>query len=394
MRTDNPSPPPAAQPLMGMTVVELGHSVAAPFAGQTLADLGARVIKIEQPGKGDDARNWGPPFWNGTATIFLSVNRNKMSAAIDLKNEDHRNTLRRFILDEADIVIQNMRAGLVESLGLGESLRDEKPSLIYCNLAAFGRCGPYAGKPGYDPLMQAFGGIMSMTGNEGDPPVRVGVSIIDQGAGMWSVIGILSALHRRHLTGEGCVVDTSLYETALAWVNAANATYQTTSSVAGRRGSENPGLVPYKVFQASDGFLMIAAGNDNLFRRLAEALGRREWLNDERFATNPKRVENRALVNQSVQDVIITKSVAQWLAIIESAGVPVAPLQSMDQVIAHEQTQALGILQKAGDSGLTLMGLPLSFNHERPPLVSSPPELGAHDAVVMNSKFHEDDRHD
>lgn len=377
--------PPVSGPLTGLTVVELGHSVAAPFAGQILADLGARVIKIERPGKGDDARHWGPPFNNGVSTIFISVNRNKMSAIVDLKNEEHRNSLRQFILDEADIVIQNMRPGLVESLGLGESLRNEKPSLIYCNLAAFGRSGPYASKPGYDPLMQAFGGIMSMTGHDGAPPARAGVSIIDQGAGMWSVIGILSALHRLNLTGEGCVVDTSLFETALAWVNAGNASYQATGRAPGRSGSENPGLVPYKVFEARDGYLMIAAGNDNLFRRLAQALGKSEWLADGRFATNPARVENRALVNAAVQDVIATRDIETWLAVLDAAGVPVAPLQSMDQVLTHEQTQALGMLQTDARSGMTLMGLPLSFNGGRPPLRNSPPALGAHSAIIAGA---------
>lgn len=375
---------PASAPLTGITVVELGHSVAAPFAGQTLADLGARVIKIENPERGDDARNWGPPFWNGAAVIFQSVNRNKMSAAVDMKDPDELARLRDFIVEEADVVIQNMRAGLVSQYGIGAELRERNPKLIYCNLGAFGSKGPYVNRPGYDPLMQAFGGIMSVTGNEGEPPVRVGVSIIDQGAGMWSVIGILSALHRRDVTGEGCTVDTSLFETALSWITSASASVHATGRAPGRRGTENPGLVPYRVFEASDGYLMIAAGNDNLFRRLATAVGKADWLNDERFATNPRRVENRVMVNSAVQDVIQTKTVAEWLAIIEPAGVPVAPLQTIDQVIAHPQTQALGMQQQSPDApDMTLMALPLSFNGERPALRNAPPKLGQHSAVVL-----------
>src|SRR6185437_6454837 len=178
-------------PLAGITVVELGHSVAAPFAGQILGDMGARVVKIENPDKGDDARGWGPPFWHGASATFQSLNRNKLSVALDLKNGTARQKLHSFILDEADVVVQNMRPGLVAKLGLDQSLRATKPELIYCNLGAFGAGSPMADKPGYDPLMQAFGGIMSVTGEAGQPPVRVGPSIVDMGSGLWSVIGIL-----------------------------------------------------------------------------------------------------------------------------------------------------------------------------------------------------------
>ncbi len=378
--------PPANRPLEGIVVVELGHSVAAPFAGQILADLGARVIKIENPGKGDDARNWGPPFWHGAATIFQSVNRNKESAAVDLKDSEQLAALRAFIIEKADVVVQNMRAGLVSQYGVGAELREESPHLIYCNLGAFGTKGPLAKRPGYDPLMQAFGGIMSVTGNEGEAPVRVGVSIIDQGAGMWSVIGILSALHRRAMTGEGSTVDTSLFETALGWVYAANTSYQATGKPPGRRGSETAGLTPYKVFEATDGYILIAAGNDNLFRRLAEAVGHSEWLEDERFATNPRRVENRVLVNATLQAVIETQSVTHWVDVLEKAGVPGAPLQTIDQVVAHPQTLALGMMQTAPGTDMKMLGLPISFNGERPPLRNAPPALGADTAEILKPK--------
>jgi crotonobetainyl-CoA:carnitine CoA-transferase CaiB-like acyl-CoA transferase len=374
---------PATAPLEGITVVELGHSVAAPFAGQILADLGARVIKIENPSGGDDARNWGPPFWEGAATIFQSVNRNKYSAAIDLKNPDQLAKLRDFIINHADVVVQNMRAGLVSQFGIGAELREENPRLLYCNLGAFGATGPLSGNPGYDPLMQAFGGIMSVTGNPGEPPVRAGVSLIDQGSGMWSVIGILSALYRRSLTGEGCTIDTSLFETAMAWTNAQTASYHATGKAPGRSGSENPGLVPYRVFEASDAHVMIAAGNDNLFRRLARALGHTDWLDDVRFQTNPQRVKNRELVNAAVQTVLATRTAGEWIPIIEAAGVPIARLQSIDEVAHHEQTAALGMLQQAPDADMMLTALPLSFNKKRPPLRNAPPKLGAQTAMIL-----------
>ncbi len=384
---EEPEAGAAQAPLQGLTVVEIGHSVAAPFAAQVLADLGARVLKVENPQRGDDARGWGPPFWKGMATVFQSVNRNKLSTAIDLKNTVERETLASFIVEEADIVVQNMRAGLLANLGLdAASLRARNPRLIYCNLGAFGATGPLAGRPGYDPLMQAFGGIMSVTGNEGEPPVRVGVSIVDQGAGMWAVIGILAALQRRNATGLGCEVDTSLFETALSWIGAASAGYQATGRIPPRRGSENPSLVPYKVFQARDGDLVIAAGNDNLFRKLAHSLGRPDWLDDERFATNPARVMNRVVVNEAVQAMVGALSRAEVCAMLDQVDVPAAPLQNIDQVLAHPQTQALEMFQKAPDADLRLMGTPLSFDGKRPQFRSLPPELGADTAAIMSPK--------
>lgn len=381
-----PDPPRlvAHRPLEGLLVVEIGHSVAAPFAGQLLGDLGATVVKIENPEGGDDARKWGPPFWHGAAFAFQALNRNKHSAAIDLKDDAQCAALRQFLVERADIVLQNMRPGLIGRLGLdAASLRQENPRLIYCNLAAFGAKGPYVDRPGYDPLMQAFGGIMSVTGEDGRPPVRVGPSIIDVGTGMWSVIGILSALHRRDITGEGCEVDTSLFETALSWVNTHAAGYLASGNVPGRRGTEHAGMVPYRIFEASDGYVMIAAGNDNLFRRLAGVLGHSEWLEDERFATNPGRVKNRVVVNATIQSVIATRTVVEWEDALELIGVPCAPIQTIDQVLAHPQTQALEILQPTPDGRMQLMGPPVSFDGRRPELRLGPPALGADTHLVL-----------
>jgi crotonobetainyl-CoA:carnitine CoA-transferase CaiB-like acyl-CoA transferase len=375
----------AHRPLEGIVVVEIGHSVAAPFAGHVLGDLGAIVIKVENPEGGDDARKWGPPFWHGAAFVFQALNRNKFSAAIDLKDDAQREALREFLINKADIVLQNMRPGLIGKLGLDGDLRKANPRLIYANLAAFGAKGPLVDRPGYDPLMQAFGGIMSVTGEEGRPPVRVGPSIVDVGTGMWAVIGILSALHRRDLTGEGCEIDTSLFETALSWVNTHAASYLASGRVPGRRGSEHAGMVPYKIFEASDGYVMIAAGNDNLFRRLAGALGNPQWMDDPRFATNPERVKNREAVNAAVQAVIGARSCADWVSALEQVGVPCAPLQSMDQVLEHPQTKALDIMQTTPDGRMTMVGLPVSFNGVRPALRRGPPPLGADTGLILGN---------
>jgi crotonobetainyl-CoA:carnitine CoA-transferase CaiB-like acyl-CoA transferase len=364
-------------PLSGLVVVELGTSVAAPIGAQIFADLGAKVVKIENPHGGDDARSWGPPFVDGMAATFVAINRNKKSVTVDFKNEAERAALRGFIVREADIVLQNLRPGVVESFGLdAETLRRENPALIYCNLAAFGCVGPMKDKPGYDPLMQAFGGIMSVTGTENSPPVRVGPSIVDQGAGMWAVIGILAALNRRAATGLGCVVDTSLYETALGWMTMHTANYLASRRVPRRLGTENPGIAPYRAFEAADGWIVIAAGNDKLFARLAGVFGRPEWSADPRFATNPERVKNRESLNGMIETIVRTASREVWLTKLDEAGVPCAPMLSLDEVIAHPQSKALGLLQDAPDGGMPLLGLPLQFDRKRPKFRLPPPRLG------------------
>jgi crotonobetainyl-CoA:carnitine CoA-transferase CaiB-like acyl-CoA transferase len=373
-----------AQPLAGLLVVELGTSVAAPTATMILAELGAEVIKIENPEGGDDARGWGPPFFNGNGLNFVAANRDKRSAAVDLKDEAQRAALRGFIVEHADFVVQNLRAGVVEKFGLdAATLTAAKPSLIYCNLGAFGAKGPRADKPGYDPLMQAFGGIMSITGHDGQEPVRVAPAIIDQGAAMWIVIGALAALHQRNATGRGCIVDGSLYETALSWVAVSVAQHMASQKLPRPMGSENIALAPYKAFKASDGWVVIAAGNDGQFARLSAALGHPEWAEDARFRTNAERVKNRAATNALVEGPIAQMPRAHWQSVLDAANVPCAPVLTLDQVIAHPQSRALGMLQEAPDGGLALMGLPLSFDGERPSFRNSAPALGDATAKVL-----------
>jgi crotonobetainyl-CoA:carnitine CoA-transferase CaiB-like acyl-CoA transferase len=370
-------------PLSGITVVELGHSVAAPFAGQALGDLGARVVKVENPESGDDARSWGPPFWHGSSATFQSLNRNKQSVTIDLKAPEECARLREFIVAHADVVIQNMRPGLVERFGIDQRLRAESPRLIYCNLGAFGADGPLRDKPGYDPLMQAFGGIMSITGEEGREPVRVGPSIVDIGAGLWSVIGILAALEKRHRTGEGCTVDTSLFETSLSWMTVPVALQMASGRDPGRSGSEAAMIVPYKAYRAADRFLIIAAGNDALFRRLCQVLERPEWVTDPRFDTNATRVKNREVLNDMLDHLVAQQPASYWLEKLDAAGVPAAPLQKVSEVLAHPQTRALDMVRPVGDGSMSLMSLPLRFDGERLPFRSPPPALGADNAEVF-----------
>ena len=368
--------PPA--PLAGIVVVELGNSVAAPFAGQIFGDLGAEVIKVEKV-SGDEARNWGPPFWEGASATFQPLNRNKKSVVCDLRDAGQVAALKSLIFERADVVLQNLRPGQVATLGLdAAALMQDKPALIYCNMGAFGRVGPYKDRPGYDPLMQAFGGIMSTTGEAGRPPVRVGASVVDMGTGMWAVIGVLSALHTRTASGKGSVVDVSLFETAATWMSLFVSQYQASGDLPGKHGSGANGIVPYRAYATQDSDLVVAAGSDGLFARLAKVLGHPEWLEDARFASNPARVTHQAVLYGLIEREMAQRTNAEWIALLEAAGIPCAPVQNVAEMIAHEQTSALGLLQDVPDSAMKFIGLPVSFDGVRPVLRSRPPGLGEH----------------
>jgi crotonobetainyl-CoA:carnitine CoA-transferase CaiB-like acyl-CoA transferase len=373
-----PPLPAETLPLEGLTVVEFSTSVAGPFAGHVLADLGARVIKVENPEGGDDARRWGPPFdATGTSPVFAAFNRNKRSITVDLKDDVQVARLRRFVIRRADIVLQNMRPGLLGRFGLdAATLRADAPHLIYCDMHAFGSVGPKRMQPGYDPLMQACSGIMSVTGLEGQEPVRVGPSLVDQGTGMWAVIGILAALRTRESAGEGSTVDTSLYETALSWLPAQMANYVHTQRPPRRIGSENSGIAPYKAYKAADGWLVIAAGNDKLFARLAKVLGRPDLAGQSEFATNPKRVENREALNTLISEILPVESRDTWLSRLAEAGIPAAPVLDLAEVSADPQFTAVEMLQSDSSGDVQLLGIPLRLNGERPPLRRTTPMLG------------------
>ncbi len=369
-------------PLAGIVVVELGHSVAAPCAGLVLGDLGADVIKIEKPG-GDDARKWGPPFLDGASATFQAINRNKRSVVCELRDPAQRARLVDFIVEHADVVLQNLRPGQADEVGVGAAaLLARKPSLIYCNIGAFGARGPLSGRPGYDPLMQAFGGIMSVVGEEGRPPVRVAPSIVDQGTALWGVIGILSALYSRRDTGKGGVVDVSLFETAAAWMVMHAAQYLGSGEIPMRHGSGANGIVPYRAYRTNDGDLVVAAGNDGLFRKLCEVLGF-TWFKETRFKTNPDRVKNAQALYTMIEKELLTRSNAEWIALLDAAGVPCAPVQNVAQMLEHDQTKALGLLQPVPGSSKPLIGLPISFDGERPLPRSASPALGAHTKEIL-----------
>jgi crotonobetainyl-CoA:carnitine CoA-transferase CaiB-like acyl-CoA transferase len=373
----------STRPLSGVTVVEIGHSVAAPYAGMILGELGADVIKVENPKGGDACRGWGPPFNERTATAFHAFNRAKRGITIDLTDPVQVEKLHRLIRERADVLIHNFKYGTLGRYGLSAAeLTAEKPTLIYCNIGAFGATGPLRDRPGYDPMMQAYGGLMSLLGEDGRPPVRVTVSIIDMATAMWAVIGILAALQERGRTGHGGVIDTSLYETTLAWMTLPISAYLANGEVPQRYGSGVEQIVPYQAFAAADGHIMVAAGNDNLFRRLCNALGRSGLAEDPRFRTNGDRVVNRRALIPILSDLFATQPLAVWAARLDGAGIPNGPIRTVDQVVADAQTAALGIIQQS--RSISLVGLPLSFDGARPPLAKLAPRLGEDNPQIVD----------
>jgi crotonobetainyl-CoA:carnitine CoA-transferase CaiB-like acyl-CoA transferase len=371
-------------PLSGIKVVEIGQNIAGPYAGEILATLGADVVKIERP-EGDDARGWGPPFWQGTAAIFHTVNRNKRSIALDLKEARALAWLKDY-LATADVLVHNMRPGAMEDLGLGsEALLARNPRLVYCSLSAFGHKGPLRLKPGYEPMVQAFAGIFSVNGAEDSPPTRVGMPILDMGTGLWAALGCVAALLRRTETGRGTVVDVSLFETALAWLTVPFASFKITGQAPQRHRTGSRRLVVFEAFATEDGEIIIAAANDRLFRKLARALGRPEWAEDPRFATNALRSANKAALIPEIQAIIRTAPSAHWTERLEAAGVPCAPIQDLEAVVAEPQTAAIGMIEEVPGAGLDLMGLPLSFDGVRPPMRRRAPTLGEHNQELLGS---------
>jgi formyl-CoA transferase/CoA:oxalate CoA-transferase len=359
------------EPLRGIRVVDVTASLAGPSCTQLLAALGADVVKVE-PHEGDHARAWGPPFVGGDGALFFAANAGKRSLVLDL--EDDLDVLLGLV-DEADVFVQSLRPGLAEKRGLGaDVLRARNPQLVYCTIGAYGNVGPLADRPGYDPLMQAATGLMSVTGEPDGPPVRAGVSLIDFATGQWAAIGILAALLERTQTGDGRTIDTSLYETSLALLSTQIAGFAATGVAPGRHGSAFPLIAPYEVFPTSDGSLMIVAGSDGLYERLRRVL---ELPDDERFRTNPDRVRNRATLAALLSDRLRTRTSAEWESELADAGVPASPVRDVGEAFGHAQTQALGILQLLGDG--TTVSPPLTVDGERVRHRTPPPTLGDYD---------------
>ena len=367
-----------ALPLEGVRVLDLSRVLAGPYATMVLADLGADVLKVEHPGRGDDTRHWGPPFAGGESAYFLSVNRNKRSVGLDLKDPDDLERVKRLAAG-ADLLIENMRRGALERFGLGyEALKELNPDLIYCSITGFGP-GKDQDRPGYDFLVQARAGIMGITGF--DEPTKVGVAIADIVCGLHAVTAILAALRRRETSGVGARIEVPLFEATLSWLANRGQEYLVSGEDKGRMGNAHPTIVPYQTFDASDKPIAVAVGNDAQFARLCEALGREDLARDKRYATNPARVANREELVELLQREFSDRAADEWVEKIREAGVPCGPVNALAEVFSDEHVLSSGILGELYHPAagvLEMLASPVLIDGERPPIRRPPPTLGQH----------------
>lgn len=386
--------------LAGIKVLDLSRVLAGPWCTQTLADLGADVVKIERPGAGDDTRQWGPPFLKDAAgndtdqaAYFACCNRNKRSVTVDMATPDGQALLQRMAAG-SDVVVENFKVGGLRAYGLDyDSLKAANPRLIYCSITGFGQDGPYAKRAGYDLMVQAMSGMMSITGRaDGTPgggPQRVGVALTDTFTGMYAATAILAALQARHQTGRGQYIDMSLLDVGMALLANQTTGYLNSGTVPQRQGNTHPSLAPYQDFPTADGSMLLAIGNDGQFGRFCAAVGRPEWSADPRYASNTLRVRNRATLIPAMEEVTRGRTTAEWIALLEDKAVPCGPINDIAQAFDDPQVQARGLAidlpRAAGDGIDTIRGVasPLRLSEHPPVLRHAPPALGQHTDEVL-----------
>ncbi|MFO7270729.1 CaiB/BaiF CoA transferase family protein [Sphaerobacter thermophilus] len=369
-----------------MRVLDLSRILSGPYCTMVLADFGAEVIKVERPGAGDDTRHWGPPFVGGESGYFLSINRNKKSITVDMSTPEGREIIYR-LARTADVAIENFRPGTADRLGIGyERLRQENPSIIYCSISGFGQTGPYRDRPGYDALAQAMSGMMAITGEPDGPPMKHGMSIADIGAGMWAVFAIAAALYHRERTGEGQAIDVSLLDAQLSWLTYAAGNYFASGKNPGRYGSAHPNIVPYQPFATADGYIMLAVGNDRLWQQFCQAAGRPELADQPGFRTNAERVTNRADVVATVGAIMAQRTTAEWMELLERAGVPAGPINTVEQILHDPHVLAREMvvtLQHPTAGEVKTVGIPAKLSDTPGTVRSAPPLLGQHTDEVL-----------
>jgi crotonobetainyl-CoA:carnitine CoA-transferase CaiB-like acyl-CoA transferase len=368
-------------PLEGLRVLDLSRVLAGPYATMVLADLGADVLKIEHPERGDDTRHWGPPFAGGESAYFLSVNRNKRSIGVDLKTDEGLEKIKT-LAAEADVLIENWKRGALEKLGLGyQTLREANPDLVYCSITGFGP-GPDEDRPGYDFLVQARAGIMGITGQPDGEPTKVGVAAADIFCGMMAANAILAALHRRSVTGEGARVEVPLFESTLSWLANRGQEYLMTGHDTGLIGNAHPSIVPYQTFDASDRPIVVTVGNNTQFERLCAAVGLPDLADDERYATNPDRVAHRKELVDALQERFSERTADEWVKEIRGAGVPCGPVNALPDVFEDEHVLGSSILQEIEHPAagtIRMVASPVLVDGERLPVRRPPPMLGQDD---------------
>jgi CoA:oxalate CoA-transferase len=365
-------------PLSGITIVDLSRILAGPYCTLLMAELGARVIKVEPPRQGDDARHYGP-FKNGKSAYFSSVNRGKESIALDLKSPEGRDIFER-LLDKADALVENFRPGTMEKLGYGwESLHPRYPRLVYAAASGFGHTGPYSHYPAYDMVVQGLGGVMSITGHPGMPLTRIGTSIGDLGGGLFTAVALNAALLHRERTGEATKVDVSLFDCQLALLENAIVRYTTTGEIPGPMGARHPSITPFEAFATADGNIIIAAGNDGLFFKLVHALGRADLAENPLYKTNPLRNQHQQALKSEIESTLRTAGTDHWIEVLEAAGVPCGPVNNIAQALAHPQTEARNMLVAVDDptmGALKIAGNPMKFSaFADPPARAPAPDL-------------------
>jgi CoA:oxalate CoA-transferase len=373
-------------PLAGITIVDLSRILAGPYCTLLLAELGARVIKVEAPKTGDDARQYGP-FTNEKSTYFASVNRGKESIALDLKAPGDREIFER-LLDKADAIVENFRPGTMERLGYGwETLHKRYPRLIYAAASGFGHTGPFSHYPSYDMVVQGLGGIMSITGYPGEPSPRIGTSVGDLAGGLYTTIALNAALLHRERTGEATKVDVALFDCQLALLENAIMRYTTSGEIPGPLGARHPSITPFEAFKAKDGDIIIAAGNDGLWVKLTEAIGHPELAQNPNYKTNPLRNQHQAQLKAEIDTILSTNTRDHWIALLEAAGLPCGPVNNVAQAIAHPQVGARNMLIEVDDATtgpLKLVGNPMKFSAFDDPQTRAPaPDLDADRAKIL-----------
>ena len=374
-----------ASPLNDIKVLDLTRVLAGPYATMLLGDLGAEVIKIEQPGTGDESRNFGP-FKNGFSLYFMSVNRGKRSVTLNLKTERGRAIFKQ-LLDQTDILVENFRPGTMEKLGLDYgTLKSEYPSLIYAACSGFGQTGPYAQQGAYDMIIQGMGGIISITGEPDGPPVRVGTSISDITAALFTTIGILSALHHRNQTGHGQFVDVAMLDSLVAVLENAVVRYFATGEAPKPLGARHPAITPFEAFASADGHVIIALGNDTLWAKFCEHVGRQALISDKRFRTNADRTENHDQLFPILSEILSQRTTDDWIDALGNIGVPCGPINAMDKVVTHPQVQAREMITRVAHQitgEVEVPGVPIKLS-ETPGSVDAPaPSLGEHTTQVL-----------
>ncbi len=388
-------------PLKGVKVLDLSRILAGPTCTQLLGDLGASVIKIENPATGgDDTRQWGPPYVEDAdgnrsdlSAYFMAANRNKKSVAIDITTAKGQAEIKR-LASYADILIENFKPGGLAKYGLDYvSLSQELPGLVYCSISGYGQTGPNASKPGYDLMAQGYGGIMSLTGDPEGAPMKVGVGIADVMCGMYATVGILAALRHRDQTGEGQQIDLALVDAQIAWLINEGVNYLTSGNVPQRRGNGHPNIVPYDVYETSDGHVILAVGNDTQFQRFCRFINREDLADDPRFATNPARLENRDALNAVLRPALKGMDTATVIAGLEDQKVPVGPVQTLDQVFATDQAAArnMQIAMQAQPAPVQLIGNPLNLSRTPVTYRAAPPTFGADTQAVLSAENPFDD---